>query len=82
MITSQLAARENVGFVAGRTYHVVCARSANVVTMMVGAREISYSLSPADLASFGSTTMVGFRSHLAPDEDDGGSAYDNFEVTA
>ncbi len=82
MTTSQLAARKNAGFMAARTYHVVCARSGNIVTMMVGPREITYSLSPADLAAFGSTTTVGFRLHLAPDEDDGGSVYDNFEVTA
>jgi hypothetical protein len=82
VITSQLAAIRNAGFVNGGTYHVTCARAGDVVTMTVGARSISYTLTSADLAAFGSSTRAGFRTHVAPDEDDGMSVFDNFTVAA
>jgi hypothetical protein len=80
--TSRLVYAGNTGFVNGGTYHVVCVRSGSTIRMTVGARTITYTMTSSDLAVFGSTTKVGLRSHLAADEDDGGSRYDNFQVTA
>ena len=54
----------------------------NIVTMRVGTRSISYTLTSADRAAFGSATRVGFRAHVAPDEDDGGSVFDTLTVTS
>ena len=81
VITSQLAAYRNAGFVNGATYHVTCARAGNVVTMTVGTRSISYTLTSSDRAAFASATRVGMRAHVAPDEDDGMSVFDAFTVT-
>jgi hypothetical protein len=39
-------------------------------------------MTASDLAVFGATTKVGLRSHMAADEDDGGSRYDNFQVSS
>jgi hypothetical protein len=80
--TSRLVYAGNTGFVNGGTYHVVCVRSGSTVRMTVGARTIAYTLTSSDLAVFGATTKVGLRSHMAADEDDGGSRYDNFQVTS
>ena len=80
--TSRLVAATRTGFVNGGAYHVVCVRAGSTITMTVGARTITYTLTAADLAVFGSTTKVGLRAHLASDEDDGGSRYDNFKVTS
>jgi hypothetical protein len=79
---SLLASAKNTGYVNGGTYHVVCGRVGNVITMTVGPRTISYMLTKSDLAAVGSATRVGLRTHLAPDEDDLLSSYDNFVVMA
>jgi len=84
--TSLLAYRRDTGFVNGRTYHVSCGRSGNVVTMTVegadvGSLTISRTLTSGELAALGSATRVGLRTHAARDEDDKGSAYDDFAVT-
>jgi hypothetical protein len=79
-ISSLLVGVTDAGFTNGSTYHVTCARSGDVVTMTVGSRTISYPMTQTDLAAFGSATRVGLRTHLAPDEDDALSTYDNVVV--
>ena len=80
-MTSGLAVVRNAGFVSGGTYHVGCARTGSTITMTVGSNTIGYAMSPTDLAKFGTTTKVGLRGHLSPNEDNGGSTYDNFNVS-
>lgn len=82
-VTSSLLAKiTNAGFVNGGTYTVTCARTGNVISMTVGALAISYTLTGADIAAFGSGTKVGLRAHLAADEDDKLTTYDNFSAVA
>jgi hypothetical protein len=79
-ITSLLASVKNAGFSNGSTYHVVCGRQGNVITMQVGSRSLTYRLTSSDLRAVGSATRAGLRTHLASDEDDGRSTYDDFVV--
>ena len=78
--TSLLATIRNAGFTNGTTYPVTCGRSGNVVTMTVGTRTLRYTMSSSDVSRFGSATAVGMRVHVAPDEDDGLSTFDNVVV--
>lgn len=80
--TSLLAKYRGTGFVNGGTYGVTCRRSGNVIRMTVGARTISYTLTSTDLSAFGSGYQVGLRAHVAADEDDGSSTYDDFSAVA
>jgi len=80
-ITSQLASAKNIGLVAGGTYHVRCGRQGSTLTMSVVGRTLTYTMGSSDLSRFGSSTKVGLRTHLAPDEDDGLSSYDAFTVS-
>ncbi len=83
-ITSLLAYRAGTGFANGETYHVVCGRSGDVVTMTVSGGNLasplslSYRLSSTDKNAFGNATRVGLRSRRYWDEDDGLSTWDNF----
>ncbi len=42
--------------------------------------EVEYQLTVAKIAAYGNGTKQGLRLHIASDEDDGGSTWDNFEV--
>ena len=85
---SLLAFRAGTGFVNGQTYHVACSRSGNRLTMTVSGGNlqaplsVGYTLTSADLAAFGTARGAGLRSRFASDEDDGGSTWDDFRVTA
>jgi hypothetical protein len=41
---------------------------------------VEYQLTNPQLAAYGNGTKQGLRLHIASDEDDGGSTWDNFEV--
>jgi hypothetical protein len=83
-VTSLLSYRTKTGFANGVTYHVVCRRSGDAVTLTVSGGNlasplsVAYKLTSADKAAFGTATRVGLRSRRAADEDDGLSAWDNF----
>lgn len=80
-VKSLLAKAAPTGFVNGGTYHVSCGRVGGLITMTAGSRTITYQLTSSDKNAFGSATRVGLRSHVASDEDDKGSLYDNFTVS-
>ena len=83
-VTSLLSYRAGTGFANGQTYHVVCGRTGDVVTMTVSGGNlgsplsVSYALTSSDKAAFGNATRVGLRSRRYWDEDDGLSTWDNF----
>jgi hypothetical protein len=83
-VTSLLAKTMNAGLHNGVTYHVACRRAGDVITMTVSGgdvsvpKTISYTLTSADKAAFGSGVRVGLRSRVYFDEDDGRSTWDNF----
>jgi hypothetical protein len=86
---SLLKSAKGFGLKKGGAYRVTVTRDGQAITFTVlgvgiadGAKTISYTLTTAETAAFGSATNAGLRGKNLYDEDDGQSRYDNFLVEA
>lgn len=89
--TSRLAPLQHRGFENGRTYHLVLSVPSSPADELVRCEvsgegietaAVEYQLTTPKLAAYGNGSMQGLRLHIASDEDDGNSTWDNFEVRA
>jgi hypothetical protein len=84
---SLLKSAKGFGLKKGGTYLLTVTKAGQVITSSVsgagiagGVKTISYTLTAAETAAFGSATSAGLRGKNLYDEDDGQSRYDNFLV--
>jgi hypothetical protein len=87
-VTSLLAKRDDIGLRNGATYHLSVDVDGTSIAATVSGDAlpapvtIRYSLTSAESARYSANDGYGLRVKLASDEDDGGSRWDAFSVTA
>ena len=78
---------DDLGLRNGRTYHVACRREGDRIVWTIAGgnlaerKHVHYLLTPDDIAAFGDATSQGLRARYTFDEDDGGSRWEDFEVS-
>jgi hypothetical protein len=86
---SLLKSAKGFGLDRGRTYRLSITKHGRAIDCTItgngingGSRTITYTLSSAEVSSFGSATRSGLRGKNLNDEDDGQTRYDKFIVRA